>query len=157
MRRLLYIIVVLVLLAVPVRRSDVGSLLPVEAVMVDYKRGKVTITTDTGNVGAGEDLQQAYLDLKENASKQIYLDTADYLILEGDAIQLAEELGDYLKPGIRVCESNGKIDAEEAVQYLAAHTPACRLRDLLDGANTEILSKTSRGFQLRKKVEKSGK
>lgn len=147
-RMVLYIIVLLALMAFPAERTNVGRLLPVEAVRVSQSVGHVEIETDTGNIGVGENLEEAYLDLKERASGEIFLDTADYLILSGAEDRILGELNRYIKERIRVCRAEGSLDLEAAAQYLAVHRLQYRLKDIISVAETELLTQMESGFCL---------
>ena len=117
-RKLLYGAVILALLAVPVERCEIGRLIPVEVVAVEAGPERVVIRTDTGNRGAGRDFTAAYRNLRETASGYIYLDTAQWLILTGDA---AEDVKGYLKSDIGVCRGVGNIDLKTVGVYLKNH------------------------------------
>lgn len=145
---ILYIGILAALLAVPAEKSDVGRLLPVEAISIYKGEGTVRIETDTGNVGTGEDLEMAYQDLCRSAPAEIFLDTADYLILRGEGAELIEQLRWYLKPGIRVCGSGETVDLASAAEYLSIHVPGKRLKDIHTGTGLEVLTQTETGFWL---------
>lgn len=147
-RAVLYIRVILALAAVPAEKADIGRLLPTELISVNYRDGWVEIQTDTGNVGLGKDLRQAYENLKESASSEIFLDTADYLILMGESWQ-PDDLKQYLKPDIWVCTGEEGIDPAEAAMYLSIHKPKTRLEDSGSGEKMEHLVQTDTGFALQ--------
>ena len=147
-RYILYIVVLLAMLAVPAQRNDVGRLLPVEVIAVYQDVGGVRIETDTGNVGTGRDLESAYRNLKGTAAGEIFLDTADYLILYGEAKQLSEKLREYLKLGIRVCAGEGEIDLVEASEYLSVHIPNMRLKDENIASRLAVLTRKETGYCL---------
>ncbi|MBP3672496.1 MAG: hypothetical protein J6J18_01560 [Oscillospiraceae bacterium] len=148
-RYILYIVVLLALLAVSAEGNDVGRLLPVEVISVYKEEGTVKIETDTGNMGAGEDFEAAYQNLRSNASAEIFLDTADYLILYGDAQGQIEQLRVYLKPGIKVCTGVGEMDLVSAAEYLSIHTPDKRLKDVNRDSDLVILTQTGAGFCIK--------
>lgn len=148
MRKILYIIVLLGLIAVPAERSDVGNLLPIEVISIYKDAHGVQIQTDTGNVGSGADLEDAYHNLKESASRDVYLDTADYLILSGGAKELTPLLTQYLKKGIKVCQVEGQLQIMEAAPYLLTHSPEIRLQDVNKESELQTLRQTEAGFVL---------
>ena len=82
MKRLLLYIAALTLLLLADRGTDLGSLRPVELVQLTEEKGILVLKTDTGDSGWGLTLGQAVAKLKETTPGQIYLDTADYLLLE---------------------------------------------------------------------------
>lgn len=148
MRKILYIIVLLGLIAVPAERSDIGNLLPIEVISIYKDEQGIQIQTDTGNVGSGVDLEEAYHNLKESASGDIYLDTADYLILMGNARELTPLLTVYLKESVRVCQGEGQLQITEVAPYLSTHSPEIRLRDMNTKSELQILRQTEAGFLL---------
>ena len=68
--------------------TDIGMLIPVETVFIQKLENEIVIETDSGDRGAGATMKQAAEDLKEKADGVIYLDTADYLILNREAEDL---------------------------------------------------------------------
>ena len=148
MRTLLYIVILGVLIAVPAERSDVGNLLPVEVILIDKDDQGIKIQTDTGNAGAGDDLEAAYQNLRERAPADIYLDTANYLILSGEAQELAPQLSAYLKAHVKVCIGEGELDVTEVAAYLATHTPDTHLCELNKEAEIQVLTQAENGFSL---------
>lgn len=149
-RRLLYALVLLGMLAVPTEGIDVGRLLPVEVIHV-YKAGDlVRLQTDTGNTGVGMDFETAYRALKHQASAEVFLDTADYVILTGEAANLKEEMLKYLDPGIRVCAGEGDLDVEAVAAYLSIHRPDMSLAELGTQRECPVLTQTEAGFDISK-------
>ena len=76
MRRILYGVILLAAFFAPVERLDVAKLLPVEAVAIYLEEGQVVLETDSEDRGRGDTVQAALENLKQNATKIIYLDTA---------------------------------------------------------------------------------
>lgn len=121
-----------VILALPQRQGDVADLLPVELVYV-YKEGNLLrVETDTGQFGEGATLAQALEELRATAPGEVFLDTADYLILTRDTVECLPQLADLLRPGTQVC-LGFQADAQAAA-YLAAHKPGVTLKDCRSGA-----------------------
>lgn len=120
MKRILYIIIVLLSMLAPVERLDIAKLLPVEAVAVCCEKSQILLKTDQGNVGRGQTAEEALKNLKENTVPIVYLDTAEYLLVGDGAESAAAELRRYLKPWVRqVSYRNG--DVMEQARYLDAH------------------------------------
>ena len=128
MKLMLYITLAALALAAPLERTDVGKLRPVEVVSVAVREGNYLIRTDTGDRGAGATLEEAVNDLWDRAPGIIYLDTAEYLLLEDETAQM-DGLHQILKPGIRVCAAEPGICLDGSGQYLDVHRPAARLKD----------------------------
>ena len=138
MKRMLYIALAALALAAPVERADVGKLRPVEVVCVAGTEGSYLIRTDTGDRGAGATLEEAVNDLRDRAPGIIYLDTAEYLLLENEIHEM-DALIRLLKPDVRVCAAEPRISLEESGQYLDVHRPKARLKDGMDYDQLEHL------------------
>lgn len=129
MRKLLvYIAIIAAALVIPMNRTDVGRLIPVEAVFIYETEGGIVLETDTGDAGIGETVGEAVQNLKDLAPGIIFLDTADYLLATPGLNDKLEEIGAYLKESVRVCLAENGIDVSEAAVYLAAHQPKMSLK-----------------------------
>lgn len=116
-------------LVLPVQGTDVGKLIPVELLRI-YKEGNaVVIATDLGETGTGATVEKAIENLKSTAAGIIFLDTADYLLVDGSARAEGTALKKYLKSSVRVCISTAELDMEKAAAYLSTHKPETKLRD----------------------------
>lgn len=129
MKRWLVYLAVLVLCGTSANRgTDIGELAPVEAVWLTEKAGQVYLETDTGDMGRGDDVQRALRDMKVTAPGTIFLETADYLIVEKGREDLLVQLVDILRPSCKVCVMRSMPDLEKAVAFLAVHEPQVTLR-----------------------------
>ena len=137
MKTMLYITLAALALAAPVNRADVGKLRPVEVVAVAHSEGRYTVRTDMGDRGEGSTLSEAVADLGETAPGVVYLDTAEYLLLE-DPIDMAY-LTQILKPHVRICGAEPGIPLEGSGIYLDVHRPAIRLKDGIPYNELEFL------------------
>lgn len=122
----IYIALCLLLLTLP-GGQDVGGLAPAELVYVQKTGGGVKVGTDMGNLGAGKDLASAFEDLKNTTPGEVFLDTADYLLVSENSIGLLPELRTWLGQGCRVCVAVDVTDLTGAAYYLNAHPPGTRL------------------------------
>ena len=113
--------------------TDVGEIQPVQAVMVTKSGNTVLLQTDTGDVGMGTDPNTALQDMQEHAVGKLFLETADYLVLQPGCEELLPELSEMLRPSCKVCTVIGSADPKTAAQYLAVHEPELSLRDWLGG------------------------
>lgn len=131
MRRVLYVIILALTCFAPVNRIDVAQLLPVESVAVYIDGIYIVLETDTENIGRGITIREALADLKENTAAVVYLDTAEYLLITEDALPTLNELGDVLKPSVKVscCDAKGRVKA--VTEYLRVHPQYRTLRALL--------------------------
>ena len=113
----------------PFSGSDVAQLQPVQVVGVEMDDGVVTVSTDTGDVGVGNDLQGAFQNLKDTTMGQVFLETAEYLLVDPSAMGLVPELMGYLRAGCGVCLMEADVDMEKVGLYLEAHPPTVTLQD----------------------------
>lgn len=114
--------------ASPFHGTDIAKLAPVEAVWLAEKDGRIYLETDTGDRGWGEDVQAALADMKAAAPGSIFLETADYLIVETGSEDLLSQVYDVLRPGCMVCGAAKMPDMGEVAEFLAAHEPGLTLR-----------------------------
>ena len=144
--------VALALLLMAGRGMDIGRLRPVEVVQLYEKAGLLFLKTDTGDVGWGLTIEQAVGKLKETTPAEIYLDTADYLLLEEGTEAYIPVLKAYLKGRTRVAYALENIDLEEAAAYLRIHRPSESLKRALKPQ--EKLEKRAGKIILKKIKEK---
>ncbi len=127
-------ILVLVLLGgTPFSKSDVAKLQPVELLRISKRGETIQVETDTGDRGKGESLSAAFADLKETTAGDVFLDTADYLIVTADTLPLLPQLAEILRPGCGVCVEQGETELQTAAAFLSAHSPKATLRDCRAG------------------------
>ncbi len=129
MRKVVYGLLLALLLFAPLERLDVADLEPVQTVAVYTEEDTVVLETDTGSVGRGENVTQAYEDLEKNTPAAIYLDTAQYLLITEEAANYADDLRKYLKPSVRVSLFRGEIDLKNAAKYLSIHSDLPKLKN----------------------------
>lgn len=113
--------------------TDVARLQPVEVVSVARTEGQLLIWTDTGDSGNGEDLGSAIKDLKEGASAEVFLETAEYLLISEGCRDLLPELMDHLRPSCLVCRLEGEPELETVAAYLRIHQPEVTLMEYRAG------------------------
>lgn len=102
---------------------DVGKLQPVQVVSVRRDGERYLVATDTGETGRGNDIGDAIAAMKRSASGEIFLDTADYFLLDKDCMEILKAACDILRPGTEVCLIDGNPDLEAAGQFLSVHEP----------------------------------
>lgn len=107
--------------------EDIGKLQPVQVVYVSCQQGYVVIETDTGDWGAGESLKDAMGNMQAAATGEIFLDTADHLLLSPECIGLLPALMEVLRPSCAVCLADGQPDLEQSGVFLQHHTPKVTL------------------------------
>ena len=149
MRWLLYSVVLGTALMVPLEKNNVGNLQPMEAVYLKLEGEQVVIRTDTGDQGAGETMTDAVKDLHNTAPGIVYMDTADYLIVNENAKGIIEDAAQYLKPSVRMCMTKEDVDLMYAAKYLNAHKPNVKLCDEENYQNIERLSVENNYLKLK--------
>lgn len=113
----------------PFARSDVAKLRPIEVVAVSLDDGKIEVDTDTDADGEGRTLEAAFENMKKTTPGDVFLDTADFLLLEPGCEPLIPGLTSYLRPGCQVCLCIGDLDMERAAAFLRSHEPGVTLQD----------------------------
>ena len=151
MKYLLYAGILLGVLLLPERGTDVGKLIPVEVVAISESDGMVSVGTDTGDVGRGQTLEAAITDLKASARGIIYLDTAEYLLLETGTEHHLNTVERHLKPGVHLCYAREGIDLEAIADFLSVHRPDVTLRTVLDSNSIPTISEENGRFHLIEK------
>lgn len=101
--------------------TDVAKLRPVEVVVVTRSEKIIKIQTDTGDVGVGEDLTQAVEQLKTTTPAEIFLETAEYLLISEECRSMVPELMEYLRPSCSVCILEGEPEMDNVGTFLKIH------------------------------------
>ncbi len=130
MRRwLLYALALAIAFAVsPFTATDVGKLRPVEVVRLTQRGGQVLLQTDTGDEGIGEDVDAALENLKESTAGDIFLETADHLLVEPGCAAWIKPLSMHLRPSCSICWQTGELELEDAAEFLSIHRPQMTLQ-----------------------------
>lgn len=123
---------VLLLAFSPFRGTDVGRLRPAQWVYLSREEDTVSLETDTGDRGAGADALSALEDLRKTAPGELFLETADYVLVSREALGDLPQLGSVLRSGVEVCLAEGK-PGETTAAYLRAHNPGLTLREYFMG------------------------
>lgn len=108
---------------------DIADLKPVRAVYIHMEGRTLHIETDTGDSGAGGDLSEAHEALRAEADGEIFLDTAEFLILD-PKVPVTEVFYSLLRPDCRVTFTDMPPDLEKAAAYLSQHLPKLTLARL---------------------------
>ena len=114
----------LALLLVPRGGKDIGRLRPVEVVALYEQHELLFIETDTGDLGWGMTVDEAVGKLKQSTPGEIYLDTADYLLLEQGMEVYLPFLRPYLKKETLMVYGPHEVDLKEVAAYLRVHRPS---------------------------------
>ena len=108
---------------------DIADLKPVRAVYIHMEGRNFHVQTDTGDSGTGPDLAEASSDLRSKADGEIFLDTAEFLILD-PKVPITEVFYSLLRPDCRVTFTDAPPDLEKAAAYLSQHPPKLTLARL---------------------------
>ena len=149
MKMLLYIALLLLICFLPVQGTDVGELIPVEVVAIAESDGVTTICTDTGNQGQGRTLGEAFVDLERAASGVIYLDTAEFILIQPGGEAWLEMLPHYLRGDTKVCAAEADIELKGIADYLSVHHPGIHLEEAEEAGVLPVLSGESGRYQIK--------
>lgn len=108
---------------------DVARLEPVQAVYIYQKNGTLCIETDTGAAGSGNSLTEAAEDLKASASGEIFLDTAEFLLIDPE-VTITADFHTLLRPTCGVTFTTAPPDLQATADYLTIHQPSVTLLEL---------------------------
>ena len=126
MKKWLIFAAVLTTVAILSRRPhparDVARLEPVQAVYIYQKEKTLCIETDTGASGSGNTLKEAAADLKSSAYGEIFLDTAEFLLLD-PRVAITADFHTLLRPTCGVTFTTAPPDLQAISEFLSVHTP----------------------------------
>lgn len=117
----------------PFHGTDIAKLLPVELIRLSYEEGQILLETDEGYYGRGDTIAQALGDLENTTPGTVFLETADYLIVDPDAIDLIDDIAPHLRPACGICKCSSVEKLDEAAAFLSAHEPDLTVRDWMGG------------------------
>lgn len=147
-RWLLYLILLILVTLSPVRGTDISRLAPVEVIWISEQTGWVFLQTDTGEQGRGENVQSALENLKKSASANVFLETADYVIVERKSVELLDQCKTLLRPSCEVCMADQIPNMEKVAAFLTAHKPKVTLRQWqVTGIKLQILEEEDGRFR----------
>lgn len=118
-----------ILSRLPHPAKDITALKPVRAVALSLDGEQLQIEADTGDSGSGPTLTDAYGDMKSKADGEIFLDTAEFLILSPD-VPITADFYEIFRPTCKLAFSNTQPDLETISDYLAIHTPKTTLAQI---------------------------
>ena len=151
MKILLYISLLLGIALLPTEATDVGELIPVEVIAVSEERGIIYVETDTGDKGQGNTLEEAFGDMELTSPGIIYLDTAEYLLIEEGMEKHLNRLRPYLKESVRVCKAARGIPLEGIAKYLSIHKPDSRLNEVMDISEIPVVVEENGRYEIKEK------
>lgn len=149
MKRWLYylgtVAAVAALSAEPSAGSDIGKLQPVQVVCITVSDGQVTVRTDTEDRGTGETLAAAVSNMQETATGEVFLETADHLLLAPDCQFLLRDVMTLLRPSCSLCWMEGEPEMEDIGLFLQIHAPETTLKDYRAGIRSVQTLRTQNG------------
>ena len=154
-RVILYIGILALVIAAPVKPMNIGNLRPVQIVSVRKINNWVMVETDTEDKGIGGTIAQALRNMKDRSDGVIYLDTVEYLMVEKEAEDTIGALAETLKSSVRLCIAAEAEDLKKAVQFLESHGGLPKLKHWEKGAELPVISMFEDSYIFLKKVENS--
>lgn len=153
MKKWLFFLIILVAVAfLPKLQNagtDVAQLLPVQTVAITRQGGQIVLRTDTVASGVGEDFTEALENLHATTPARVFLETAEYLLIDPALLNLLPSLLNDLRPSCRVCKLEGEGDLTLVGDYLRIHQPkSALLACLSDPAQIPTLKLTREGMNL---------
>ena len=125
MKKVILLVAVIALVSstglLPFDGTDIAKLHPVEVLMVSHIGNALLLQTDSGMSGTGENIEEALLSLRLSTSGNIFLDTANYLLVTQDCKEQIIRLWDYVRPACQVYYYKGEGKYEEIGKYLESH------------------------------------
>ena len=153
-RWLLYGLLFAAAVFIPVDSTDVGKLHPVQAVSVGYHNEQVVVKTDTGEIGRGDTPELALENLKQTAPAIIYLDTAEFLLVEESALESVGAMRKFFKSDVRICLIDPEVEADKAAEYLRVHGKLPKLKQWNTGETLPVLMLENERIILSENLQK---
>ena len=143
-RIVLYVVILAAMLAMPVERTDVGKLRPIETVSISKNGDWTILRTDTEDMGVGKTVQEALENMKATTPGVVYLDTAAFLLVAEDAQDSIKDLCRVLRKNVKLCIADGEIDPVKATEYLSARDDLPKLKHWKEGVQLPVLEQVDR-------------
>ena len=108
----------------PTKARDASGLLCAQVLVVDASKGEVTVEADCGVSGSGASLSEALEDMRAHAPGELFLDTAEHIVLRERAWYLLPQAASCraLRPAARLVRAGGELPGiEELRAFLQAH------------------------------------
>ncbi len=147
-RIVIYVLILGLVLLIPLERTDVGDLQPVQTVAIFRNEDGYLIQTDTGDEGRGADSMQALQNLEDTTPGVIYLDTAQFLLVSESATPSIESLRQYLRESVQLFRVVGTPDLETASKFLSVHGDGPKLEHWSEGGSLPVLDCRSERMKL---------
>lgn len=123
---------------------DVAAIEPVQTVRIFKQGDEIVLQTDTDAMGRGETVDDAIRSMHETSPSYVFLDTADFLIIDPELVAMLPALEDLLRPSCRICLEKGEPDMEKAGAFLNIHKSKMTIKDFLAGERKIPVLETNR-------------
>lgn len=110
----------------PFREYRTQQLLPIRTLQVQRTEGGIRLLTEVGE-GTGATWNEAVDDLRQNASGEVFFDTAEHLVFPDDSLAREAAQSGFLRPSAQVHLSDDLREVETANAYFSAHPSEMRL------------------------------
>lgn len=138
MKKLLYLAVAVAILTghslAPFQGTDVGKLYPVEVLYIEKRNGQFEIWADSAVTGRGTTIADAVYDLHRVTPGNVFLETANYLLLSQNMEVKPEDFWDYLRPACLIYFCEEKPALESVAKLLESHPSGVTLLNWRNGA-----------------------
>ncbi len=107
----------------PMKGTEVAELLPARVLLLERTNGTIAASCGAAS-GRGATLERALSDMEESAAGNLFLDTAEHVILHASAYDLLAQAAqnEKLRPAAKVYLAEGALpEAEEAAEFLRTH------------------------------------
>lgn len=147
-RILIYVVIIVFVLLIPLERTDVGDLQPVQTVAIFRNEDGYMIQTDTGDKGRGADPVRALQNLEDTTPGVIYLDTAQFLLVSESALPSIKQLRKYLRESVQLFLVTGTPDFENVSRFLSVHGDGPKLKHWTESTILPVLDCRSERMKL---------
>lgn len=137
MRKVIWLVAVITTVAItgllPFAGTDIAKLHPVEVLIVSRSEGGLLLQTDSGMYGIGENVEDALQKLRLQSAGNVFLDTANYLLVATECEEEIRSLWDYVRPACQVYHFKGEGRYEDIGKYLESHPSQITVLGYLQG------------------------
>jgi hypothetical protein len=117
----------------PFDGTDIAKLHPVEVLAVSRKGDAYVLQTDSGMKGVGKNVEEALHDLQLSTAGNIFLDTANYLLISPDCADVIMPLWNCIRPACQVYYYECEGIYAEIGRYLESHPSQATVLRCLQG------------------------
>lgn len=129
--------------------KDVVAMEPVQTVRIFTDGKEIHLQTDTHAKGSGKTLDAVLRSMHETSPSYVFLDTADFLIIDPELVALLPAMEELLRPSCRICLERGEPDMEKVGAFLNIHKSKITMKDFLAGERKiPVLETNWEGMQL---------